>query len=600
MKSRVSLFVCLLQLCIGWGCRVQTNPPELIGLTPAKAFVGTEISLTGYQFGPDPRVTVGMGATAAAATLLSKDENSIRAIVPLVPPGMTQVRVSTDQGVSDPLPFEVQQPPPTLTSITPGNGLPGTAITLTGSYLNQIRQIRFNDVSAVVQDSSAEAVTVLVPANLPRGPLTIVVETAGGILSGDFILAGTPQITSVSPKVTRPGAELVIQGTNLTDALIRINDQQMDRAKTTIKDTEIRTVIPEFATSGRITVSVFEKLTTTSTDTVLVIQPPFITALGARDGVTGDKLLLTGGNLSDVSAVSFGTVPAQFRIVSATELEATVPKLTATGSVIISVSSVGGTNRAADPFFFYEIPGAISFTPTRQVRGRPLTITGQNLYRITDVRINGQSVPITDRVEGRQLLVNVAADNSSGPVTVTNRAGTVTAALPLVVVQNPLVTAIAPARAKPGDRVIVQGDFLLNAQIFFTGSSTPAIDAGRNDDKERWVLVPNGTQTGPLRIVNVAGETITTSIFTVVAPVSIVDFTPRAAKVGATIVISGQNLTSVQTVKFSNGSSSPAVFVVDLNGRLVITVPAGAVTGPICLTSDSGIVCTSTNFTIEK
>ncbi|MBC3787743.1 IPT/TIG domain-containing protein [Spirosoma utsteinense] len=599
MKSRLSLFVCFLQLLVGWSCRVQTNPPELITIAPTKAFVGTEISLTGYQFGADPIVTVGIGATAVSATLIAKDENSIRAVVPLVPPGLTQVRVSNDQGVSDPLPFEVQQPPPTLTGITPGNGLPGTAIVLTGNYLNQIRQIRFNDVRAVVQDSSAQAVTVVVPDNLPRGPLTIVVETAGGILSGDFILAGTPQITSVSPKITRPGAELIIQGTNLTDAIIRINDQQMDRTRTTIKDTEIRTIVPEFATTGRITVTVFEKLIASSTDTVQVIQPPFITALGARDGVAGDKLLLTGGNLRDVSAVSFGTVAAQFRIVSNTEIEVIVPPLAVTGSVTIAVSSVGGNSRAADPFFYYQKPGAITFTPARQVRSRAITISGQNLYRITDVRINGQSVSITDRVEGSQLLVNIPPDGTSGLITVVNRAGSVTSAIPLVVVQKPLITGTVPTKAKLGDRVIIQGDFLLDAQIFFSGTNTPAIDAGRNDDKERWVLVPNGAQTGPLRIVNAAGET-TTSVFTVIPPVSIIDFAPKTAKVGATLVISGQNLTAVQQVKFSNGTSSAATFVVDANGQLVVTVPVGAVTGQICLTSEGGVTCTSTNFTLEK
>lgn len=519
MKSRIPLFTLFFAFLLVTGCRIQSNPPELTGLTPPKAFVGQEISLTGYQFGPDPVVTVGSGATAVAATILAKDDNLIRATVPVIAPGRTQIQVRNGEGTSDPLPLDVQQPAPTLLSITPGNGLPGTAVVLTGTYLNRLRRVRFNDAVALVRDSSVRQLTVVVPANLPRGPLAIVVETVGGIMSGSFIVAGTPQISRVSPKVTRPGGEIIISGTNLTDGVVRINDQQMDRSLTTAKDTEIRTIIPQFARSGPITVTVFEKLIATSADTVQVVQPPFITGLGARDGIAGDKLRLLGRNLRDVTAVSIGSAPAPFRTLSDTEIEATVPLLPASGLVAVSVSSVGGTHSATDPFFFYQPPSNITVNPTRQVRNKPITISGQNLYRIIDVRINGQSVPITERVEGSQLFVNVPADGSSGPVTVVNRAGSAQSARPLEVVQPPLITEIVPAKAKPGDRVVLRGDFLLNAQVFFGDTNTAAADAGKNEDLERWVLVPNGALTGPLRVVNGAGET-TTGSFTVLDTVS--------------------------------------------------------------------------------
>ncbi len=599
MKSRLSLFASLLPLLVVLSCRIQNNPPELTGLTPPKTFVGEEISLTGYQFGADPVVTVGVGATAVVATIRIKDDNAIRAIVPVVAPGQgIPIRVSNDEGTSDPLFLDVQQPSPTLTNVAPGNGLPGTSVVLTGTYLNQLKQVRFGDVVAVVRDSSVQQLTVVVPTNVPRGPLAITVETAGGILSGRFIVAGTPQISSVSPKVTRPGAEIVIQGVNLTDGVVRINDQQMDRSRTTVKDTEIRTIIPQFANTGRITVTVFEQLIVTSADTVQVVQPPFITNLGARDGIAGDKLLLAGRNLRDVSAVSFGSVSVPFRILSNTEIEATVPALLTSGSVGVSVSGVGGSHTATDPFFFYQAPSNITVNLTRQVRSRPITISGQNLYRITDVRVNGQSIPITERIEGSQLFVNVPSDGTSGPVTVVNRAGLAQSA-PLIVVQPPLITDIIPTKAKLGDRVVLRGDFLLNAQVFFTGTTLPAAEGGKNEDLERWVLVPNGARTGPIRVVNGAGETTTTP-FTVVQLITGVDFSPKTAKVGDIIVLTGQNLTSVQEVRFGNGTSAAAKFLVDDAGQFVVTVPAGATTGQICLINEAGTACTSGILTVVK
>lgn len=599
MKSRLSCLAFLLPLLGVLSCRIQNNPPELTGLTPPKTFVGEEISLTGYQFGADPVVTVGVGATAVVATIRVKDDNSIRAIVPVVAPAQRiPIRVSNGEGTSDPLFLDVQQPSPTLTNVAPGNGLPGTTVVLMGNYLNQLKRVRFGNVVAVVRDSSVQQLTVVVPANVPRGPLAVTVETAGGILSGRFIVAGTPQISSVSPKVARPGAEIVIQGVNLTDGVVRINDQQMDRSRTTIKDTEIRTIVPQFANTGRITVTVFEQLTATSADTVQVVQPPFITNLGARDGVAGDKLLLAGRNLREVSAVSFGSVSVPFRILSNTEIETTVPALPASGLVGVSVSGVGGSHTATDPFFFYLAPSNITVNLTRQVRSRPITISGQNLYRVTDVRINGQSVPITERIEGSQLFVNVPADGTSGPVTVVNRAGSAQSA-PLVVVQKPLITDILPAKAKLGDRVVLRGDFLLNAQVFFSGTTVAAAEGGKNEDTERWVLVPNGTQTGLIRVINAAGET-TAGPVTVVQLVTGVDFSPKTAKVGDVIVLTGQNLASVQEVRFSNGTSAAAKFLVDGAGQFVVTVPAGAITGQICLTNEAGAACTSGILTVVK
>ncbi|GAB3639824.1 hypothetical protein GCM10027423_04600 [Spirosoma arcticum] len=595
----MSLLVSLLFLLIVLSCRIQNNPPELTGLTPNKAFVGQEIGLTGYQFGPDPVVTVGIGATAVTAAIKTKDDNSIQAVVPLIAPGkMIPIRVSNDEGTSDPLFLDVQQPAPTLSDITPGNGLPGTAVVLTGSYLNQLKQIRFGDAVAVVRDSSDQKLTVLVPANLPRGPLMITVETVGGIMSGSFIVAGTPQITGVSPKVTRPGSEIIIQGINLTDGVVRINDQQMDRSRTTIKDTEIRTIIPQFAQSGRITVTVFERLIATSADSVQIVQPPFITNLGAQDAIAGEKLPVFGRNLLDVSAVSLGNVLVPFRILSSTQIEATVPALPTSGAVAVSVSGVGGSHTATDPLFFFLMPSNITVNPTRQGRSKPISISGQNLYRITDVRINGQSVPVTERVEGSQLFVNIPADGTSGPVTIVNRAGSAQSA-PLVVVQKPVVTDIIPAKAKPGDRIVLRGDFLLNAQVFFTGTTTTAAEAGKNEDPERWVLVPNGAQTGPLRIVNSAGETATGSV-TVLRLVSGIDFSPKTAKVGDMIVLTGQNLTSVQEIRFGNGTSPGGKFLIDGAGQFVVTVPTGATTGQICLTNEAGTACTSANLTVTK
>ncbi len=594
-------FIVYLILIFGsvMACRVQNNPPELTALTPANVKIGDEVTLSGYQFGSDPIVTFEQSGTTVRAALISQTDNQIRITVPLVNPGRSLVRVQTAEGLSDPLPIQVQQPAPALTTVTPTNGLPGTVVVLTGSYLNQIVGVRFNNTDAIIRDSTAGQLTLVVPNNLPRGPVPIVIETKGGSLIQDFIVAGTPQITAIVPKIVRPGAELVIQGRNLTDGVVQINGLGTDRGQTTVKDTEIRTVIPQNAQSGRVTVTVFERLVATSTDSLKIVQQPSVASLDALDGATGETLILNGFNLRDVQTVLFGTTAALFRPLSDTQLAVTVPALPQSGPVTISVSSVGGSASASQAFFFLLPPSGLTVSPIRQTRNKPITLSGQSLYRITEVRLNNQVVPITTRTEGSDLIVQVPPDAVSGPIIVTNRAGSATSLRPLIVVLKPVLTEFSPAKAKPGERVALRGDFLQSTQVFFTGSAAAAAEGGKNEDTERSVVVPTDAKTGPVRIVNIAGETISTQSFTVLSPVTNVDFTPRTAKVGETLVVTGQNLLSVTEIHIGNGTSSAAQFSVDGN-QLRVVVPASATTGQICLTNEVGTTCSPANFTVAK
>ncbi|GAB3991103.1 hypothetical protein GCM10028807_20310 [Spirosoma daeguense] len=541
-----------------------------------------------------------MAASAVTAAIISHDENTIQVTVPLVAPGLTQVRVRNTEGSSDPLPFTVRQPAPSGVSITPTNGLPGTLVTITGNYLNQLNRVRFDEIDAIIVDSSATKILVRVPATVIRGPRTLAIETAQEQyqFTTTFIVAGTPQINSLSTRKIRPGTELVITGTNLTDGVVRINGLAMDRNQTTVKDSEIRTIVPQAATSGFVTVTVFEKLVATSPDSLLIIQPPYVGGLNARDGIAGDKIVLSGFNLADVTSVMFNNTAATFRVLSNTQIEATVPALSAPTQVAIAVSGVGGAATATESFFFYVAPSTITFSPVRQIRSRPVTITGQNLHRITEVRINNISVPITTRTEGSSLIVDVPANGTSGLITVYNRAGFIATTTPLVVVQNPVITDIIPAKARPGDRVVLRGDFLLNAQIFFSGMTTEAPDGGRNTDVERWVTVPATAQTGAMRVVNAAGES-TTPAFTAIRLITNIDFSPQTGKVGDDIIMKGDNIASVKEIRFGNGTSVAATMV-GVGNTYKVTVPAGAVTGPICLINEAGTVCTTASFTVTK
>ncbi|UFH55771.1 IPT/TIG domain-containing protein [Spirosoma sp. KNUC1025] len=516
MKSLIPLFFLFIFFLGESGCRIQSNPPELISLSVREANVGDEITLVGHQFGASPVVLFGTGTSAISASIVNNDDNTIKVKVPYITPGSTLIRVQTDQGTTDPLPFIARQPGPVVATISPTNGLPGTSVVITGDFLNQIKQVRFGNVAAAIQDSVAQKLTVTVPPNVGRGPVILSIETKGGFINTNFIVAGTPQITSLSPLQTKPGAQLVIKGMNLTDGQVRVNGKPTDKALTTVTDTEIRTVIPAEATTGRVTVTVFEKLVATSTDTVQIFQAPVVARLSAQDAIGGDKVIIEGRNLAAVTNVMFGNFIATFRVLSDTQLEAVVPSPVASGPVVISVSSLGGSGSGVESLFVYLPPSSVTVTPPRQLPGRFVTISGKDFYRISDVRFNNVSIPIVDRVEGSSVYISLPANAVSGPVTITNRAGSGVSAVPLVIIQPAVVTGVTPASAKVGQRVVIRGDYLQDAQILFTGSAKAAADDGKNTDTERWVLVPADAKTGPIRITNATTTITETTSFTVV------------------------------------------------------------------------------------
>lgn len=593
------------------GCQIQKFPPELWKPNPATGAIGQDVTLEGAQFGDNPSVTftsepksVTGQIITVPASVKTKTDAAITVTVPRLPVGVVQVRVSNGVGITDPVAFSVLQPAPVLTSISPGNALPGAKVRLTGDFLDQLNNVKFglntfypgvNSVTLV----SPQTIDLILPDGIPRGLQAVSVETVGGIAKGEFIVSGTPEISSIAPKRVKAGTELIIQGRNFTDGVVRINGLLTDKTQTTFRDTEIRTLVPTAATSGKVTVTVFEKLIATSTDSLVVVGAPVIAAngLSLTEGIKGDKVLLTGTALLDVSAVSFGTTPAQFRVLNNTSIEVTVPERNTSGEVPITITSLGGTTSSTQLFLVILAPTALTFDPARQLRGQDVTIRGQNLYRITSVSVNGQTVPIVGRTEGSSVRITLPADASSGGITVVNRAGAANATKNLTVISRPVITDFTK-KGQISTRVVIKGNYLADALIYFAGNNYPAVDDGKNEDTERWVTVTGDAQTGPIRLVNEAGETSTVESFTVLRSITSIDFTPKMAKIGADVTITGQNLSDVTDIRFSNGKSAAAIFRRSGN-TLIATVPVGAVDGTICLTNANGQVCSSATFNVQ-
>src|SRR5207245_1365405 len=112
-----------------------------------------------------------------------------------------------------------------------------------------------------------------------------------------------------------------------------------------------------------------------------------------------------------------------------------------------------------------------------------------------------------------------------------------------------------------------------------------AASFGVTSDTVIQATVPTGATTGPVTVTTPGGTATSAASFTVIPAPTIASFTPTNGPVGTGVTISGTNFTGASAVRF-NGSA--ASFSVTSATTIPATVPAGATTGPVSVTTPGG------------
>src|SRR5207247_1779000 len=107
--------------------------------------------------------------------------------------------------------------------------------------------------------------------------------------------------------------------------------------------------------------------------------------------------------------------------------------------------------------------------------------------------------------------------------------------------------------------------------------------------------VPSGATTGPISVTTSGGTASSAGSFTVINPPTITSFTPASGPVGTSVTISGTNFTGATAVLFNSVSAS---FTVNSATAITATVPAGATSGPIGVTTPDGTASSASSFTV--
>jgi hypothetical protein len=171
-----------------------------------------------------------------------------------------------------------------------------------------------------------------------------------------------------------------------------------------------------------VTVGTANDFVYTTGPTVTALSP----ATGACNGVLNVMITGTGFTTTGMTVV-FGTVPATFTRLSATQIVAVAP-VQGAGTVDVRVTTPGGTspNTAADDFTCtgVPVPTVTALSPTTGPVGTVVTITGTNFVGVTGVTFGGVSATFSVG-SPTQITATVPAGTPVGvvDVRVTNAAG---------------------------------------------------------------------------------------------------------------------------------------------------------------------------------
>jgi len=340
--------------------------------------------------------------------------------------------------------------------------------------------------------------------------------------SGDDATTGTPTIASFTPSSGGPVNTYVkIAGTFFsTDAsknVVKFNGKEASIISVT--KSEIVTLVPAGASSGKVTVTVGSTTATSATDFAVSSgnPSPLILTFSPATGSSADgtEVTITGYNFSTTpgnNTVKFNGVAAVPSKASATSLTVNVPSGATSGKITVVVKDA--STATSDSDFSVPAPTVDSFTPTFSTVGSTVVITGTNFSKTAannTVKFGTVEAEVNS-ASATSLTVIVPSGAKTGVISVTVDGQTGTGGefnLPHTITGfTPLLGNATTATVK-GDTITVTGtNFSASAAknvVKFNGKEAKVTEAAYTSLK---AVVPKDATTGKIS-VTINGLTVT-------------------------------------------------------------------------------------------
>jgi VCBS repeat protein/IPT/TIG domain-containing protein/type IX secretion system substrate protein len=230
-------------------------------------------------------------------------------------------------------------PPPSITSFTPDSGSNFDEVTIVGSNLDEVLSVTFGGVPALFYTITSPDSIVATVGSGASGAVAVTNLAGKDSLNGfTYLTRVPPVITSFTPTASGYLGNVTIYGKHF-DSATAVSFGGNPAAGFTIQSPTIISAKLEMGNSGDVTVA--SPYGTANKPGFIFYYPPVIDSISPTNGIAGTSITISGQNLADATAVTFGNVSAtSFTVMNSTTITATVG---AGASGDVSVTTPWGT-----------------------------------------------------------------------------------------------------------------------------------------------------------------------------------------------------------------------------------------------------------------
>ncbi|MGH3368838.1 MAG: IPT/TIG domain-containing protein, partial [Nocardioidaceae bacterium] len=412
-----------------------------------------------------------------------------------------------------------------------------------------------------------------------------------------------PTITSFSPLSGPVGTTVTVAGANL-GSVTAMTFNGLSVAPTAVTPTSFKAVVPDGATTGRISATTPVGIAVSAANFKI---SPKVETFAPTSLLVGGLVTIQGSHLklgSTPPTVTIGalTLTSAFIVsTSATSIQALVPPTAVSGK--IGVTTADGTGLSATDLAVVRRPTITGYVPASGAVGTRVTVMGSNLAFATSVTFTaGITVSPTTPLQ-TSLKVVVPAGAVSGPLSVTNPAGSSITAPRFRVL--PKINNFSPPSGLVGDTVTVNGTNLM------VGSVTPIVRIGAFtlappfqslSPTQIVFTIPSAAATGKISVVTSDGTAISAGNLIVIRQPTVSSFAPASGAVGALVTINGTHMSTVSSVDFASSVTATAAISVTptavLPTSVKAVVPFGAGSGRLRVTNPAGSALSAAAFKV--
>lgn len=490
---------------------------------------GAELRFIGVNLDKVTSISLPGGIEIPASSFVSKTsvlvtitvpQNAVEGFVVVKTPD-GDITTKTRMGFSEPI---------SISSISPAIIKVDSVLTITGDYLNLVKQVIFTD--RVIADStffisqSRSQLKIKVPATAQTGQISVSNGKANPIIvtSTAVLNVKLPIISTFLPNPVKAGNNLTITGTNLDLVkTVTLGGNQNVTSFVSQTTTQLVLKVPNSTQDDTIRVLPASGVRVKASSKLVMVIPTISTI--PTSAKNGAKITVKGTDLDLVTGATFaGNFAGTLSNQSATSMDITIPLEATNGTVNLSTNSGKTVTTAAITFV---VPKITAIAPLALTAGDIITITGTDLDLVRKVTFGGGLVVNVTPTSATSFTVAVPTAAISGKITLETTNGSQEVsndALAVTAANKPVITDIT-ATVKPGALLTITGTKLHLVESIYFQTQVKAVSYGVRTSTRIEVYVPETAKKGAVTLTLNAfdGATVVSPTFNITGTDPVLD-----------------------------------------------------------------------------